>query len=144
MEIKLGIGLDKIIFGSTESEIKEFLGQPDRVRMDEEYEEFEPMFQYNSIKTRLTFYKNHGGKLGYIRSSNPDLSYKNKKIIGKSISEAFDIFDDIPKDSWQITEYDFWINYFNEDWWIILKCEYSDVTELEFGVPFKDEYNWPK
>lgn len=90
MDIKLGIGLDNIIFGSTESEIEEILGKPDRIRMDEEYEEFEPMLQFNSIKTRLTFYKNHGGKLGYMRSSNPDLSYKNKKIIGKSISEAFD------------------------------------------------------
>jgi len=146
MDIKLGIGLDNIIFGSTESEIEEILGKPDRIRMDEEYEEFEPMLQFNSIKTRLTFYKNHGGKLGYIRSSNPDLSYKNKKIIGKSISEAFDIFDNIPKDSWQITEYDFWIDYFNEDWWIILRCDYSEVTQLELGVPFRneDEYNWPR
>lgn len=79
MDIKLGIGLDNIIFGSTESEIEEILGKPDRIRMDEEYEEFEPMLQFNSIKTRLTFYKNHGGKLGYMRSSNPDLNYKNKK-----------------------------------------------------------------
>lgn len=59
MDIKLGIGLDNIIFGSTESEIEEILGKPDRIRMDEEYEEFEPMLQFNSIKTRLTFYKNH-------------------------------------------------------------------------------------
>jgi hypothetical protein len=146
MEIKLGIGLDKIVFGSTQSEIENILGKPDRIRMDEEYEEFEPMLQYNSIKTRLTFYKNHGGKLGYMRSSNPELHYKNKKIIGKSISEAFDIFDDISKDSWQINEYDFWIDYFNEDWWIILRFDYSEITQLELGVPFRneDEYNWPK
>ena len=146
MEIKLGIGLDNIIFGLTQGEIENILGKPDRVRMDEEYEEFEPMLQFNSIKTRLTFYKNHRDKLGYIRSSNPDLNYKNKKIIGKSISEAFDIFDEIPKDNWQITEYDFWIEYFNEDWWIILRCDYSEVTQIEIGVPFKDEdeYNWPK
>jgi hypothetical protein len=146
MEIKLGIGLDNIIFGASQNEIENNLGKPDRIRQDEEYEEFEPMLQYNSIKTRLTFYKNHGGKLGYLRSSNPDLSYKDKKIIGKSISEAFEIFDDIPEDSWQITEYDFWTDYFNEDWWIILRCEYSEITQLDLGVPFinEEEYSWPK
>lgn len=146
MEIKLGIGLDNIVFGSTESGVEDILGKPDKVILDNEYEENETIFQFNSIKSRLTFYNNHGGKLGYIRSSNPDLHYKNNKLIGIPISEAFEIFDEVPKESWQITEYDFWTEYFYEDCWIVLKCNYSEVSEIELGVPFKnkDEYSWPK
>ena len=145
MKLKLGIGIDNIIFGATQNEIESLLGKPDRIRVDEEYGEFEPMIQYNSKQIRLTFYKKHSGKLGYIRSSNPSIEFNNKKIIGKSISEIFKIFSTIPKDNWEIEEYDFWIQYFNEGWWINLRIEYDTVSEIEMGVPFIDEenYKWP-
>jgi hypothetical protein len=69
MQIKLGIGIDNIKFGSSPKEIENILGKPDSIRKDEEYGEFEPMYKYNSKKLRLTFYKNHDDRLGYIRCS---------------------------------------------------------------------------
>jgi hypothetical protein len=146
MEIILGIGIENIKFGASQNDIETILGKPDKISKDEEYGEFEPMLQYNSRHIRLTFYKNHEGRLGYIRSSNPDLAFNKKKIIGKTIPEAFKIFDIIPQEKWEVTEYDFWTEYFNEDWWIILRCDYDLISEIELGVPFKNdnEYNWPK
>ena len=145
MDIKLGLGIEDIHFGMTQDEIESLLGKPDRTCKDEEYGESEPMIQYNSIKTRLTFYKNNNGKLGYIRSSNPDLKYKNQRIIGKTILESLNVFNDIPKDKWELEQYDFWIQYFNEDWWITLRFDYDKLSEIEIGVPFKndEEYDWP-
>ncbi len=146
MNIKLGIGIDNFIFGMNQDEIEDFLGSPDRSRIDEEFGDLEPMIQYNSIKSRFTFYKNYAGKLGYIRSSNPELKYNDQKIIGKSFSEVIKIFDIIPKDSWELEEYDFWIEYLHGPYWFVLRFNYDTLSEIEMGVPVKNEedYNWPK
>jgi hypothetical protein len=146
MQINLGIGIENIKFGLNPTEIENLLGKPDSIRKDGEYGEFEPMYCYNGLQTRLTFYKNHEDRLGYIRSSNKKLIINNQKIIGRSISKVLAIFKELTNDDWELDEYDFWNEYFNEKYWIILRFNYDTLSEIEMGVPFKDEeqYNWPK
>ena len=146
MEIKLGIGISNIKFGSSITDIEMLLGKPDEIRKDEEYGEFEPMYIYYSEKIRLTFYKNENDRLGYMRCSNPELTINGKKIIGLKIREAKKAFKPIISSGWKLERYDFWHQYFLYKYWIILKCDYDEVTEIELGVPFNNEkeYDWPE
>ena len=145
MELKLKIGIGELKFGMSQSECIQILGQPNRTILDED-DENELILQFNLYKTRLTFYKNENGKLGYIRTANPDLRFKGKLIINESIS--------VLKNNVFLKEcYDFeredlesFYTHFNEENWLTLHEEYGEVTDIELGVPFKknnEDYNWP-
>jgi len=146
MEIKLGIGIENIKFGLKPKDIENLLGKPNSIRKDEEYGEFEPMYIYNALQLRLTFYKNHEDRLGYIRCSNKNLIINSQKVIGKPLKKVLGIFKKVTDDDWVLEEYDFWNQYFNEKFWLILSFNYDTLSEIEMGVPFKDDeqYNWPK
>jgi hypothetical protein len=143
MEIKPKFGIGEFTFGMKEAAVIAKLGKPDKTMKDEEDED-QLIYQYNKHKLRLTFYLEHEGRLGYIRSANPKLTYQGKPVINVPI-------DQIKKDvlgksitEWEIEDYDFFSTYFNEENWFILHVEYDEVTEIELGVTFKneDEYDW--
>lgn len=144
MKLTPKIGIDNLKFGMTRTECYEIMGNPDRVINDSDEDEI--ILEFNEPKLRLSFYLNENNRLGYIRTANPKLVFNNQKIINAKIDivkdEAFGI--QIPK--WEKEEYDFFTTYFNEENWITLNVEYGEVTEVEIGVPFKndEEYNWPK
>lgn len=52
---------------------------------------------------------------------------------------------DSNSESWEKEEYDSFNIYFLESDWLTLNVEYERVTDIELGVPFKneDEYDWP-
>lgn len=144
MELKLQIGVDSLKFGMTQKEVFEILGSPDRKKVDQEDDE-QLLLEFFRLKLRLTFYLNENGRLGYMRTSNPDLMFKRHKIIGSKIEFAKkEIFGEIIND-WEIDEYDFFITHSNDEFWLTLDEEFGTVTNVEVGVTFNDdgEYNWP-
>lgn len=145
MEIKPKIGIDNLKFGMSQKEIFEVLGSHDRKRVDQDDDE-QLLLEYFSLKLRLTVYLNEKFRLGYMRTSNPDLTFNGHKIIGSAIEFAKnEIFGKIIKD-WEIEEYDFFITHSNDEFWLTLDVEYGTVTNVELGVTFKneEEYNWPE
>ena len=144
MEIKPKSGVADFIFGMSAEEVVKKLGQPDKIYEDED-DENQLLYQYNKQKLRLTFYQEEDGKLGYIRCSNPALTFQGKPIINVSIEKVKEVFGNaIPE--WEMEDYDFFSTYVNDDNWIVLTVDYDEVTEIELGVPFNndDEYSWPK
>lgn len=145
MEIKPKIGIDNLKFGMSQKEMFEVLGSHDRKRVDQDDDE-QLLLEYFSLKLRLTVYLNEKFRLGYMRTSNPDLTFNGHKIIGSDIEFAKnEIFGEIIKD-WEIEEYDFFITHSNDEFWLTLDVEYGTVTNVELGVTFKneEEYNWPE
>ena len=53
-------------------------------------------------------------------------------------------FENVIKE-WEIEDYHSFTAHFNEKLWLTLHSEFEQVTQLELGVPFKNEneYNWP-
>ncbi len=144
MELKLGIGIDNVIFGLLESDITGMLGDPDKVTAEEESEE-EVIYQYFEQKLSLTFYSEEVGKLGYIRTANPDVTYNGRKLVGQPIMELLNtVF--APLGDWDLEDYGSLEVYNFEDYWLVLNVEYGCVTDIELGVLFNedDSYNWPK
>jgi hypothetical protein len=144
MDLKPKIGIGKLVFGMTQKDIFQILGSPDRNRIDEDDDEL-LLLEYNRIRLRLTIYKNEQNRLGYMRTSNPDLVFNGQKIIGSKIESAKkEIFGEIIS-HWEVEEYDFFITHSNEEVWVTLDEEFGTVTSVEIGVTFLDgeDYYWP-
>lgn len=144
MELFPGIGIGPVAFGLLPDEVIETLGQPDRVELDEDYED-SLSYQYNHLKLRLTFYERTDGRLGYIRCAHPNLNYRSSKVIGQPINKAQYILKKSRR-SWQLESYEFFDAYFNEQHWLTLNVEYGAVISLELGLPFDEvgNYIWPQ
>lgn len=145
MDLKPKTGIDRLKFGMTQKDIFAILGSPDRKRIDEDDDEL-LLLEYNRTRMRLTIYQNEQNRLGYIRTSNPDVTFEGKKIIGSKIEFAKkEIFGKIIK-TWEVEEYDFFITHSNDEVWLTLDEEFGTVTYLEIGVTFlsDEHYDWPK
>jgi hypothetical protein len=91
----------------------------------------------------LTFYKHENDRLGYIRSSNPDVTFGGELLLDQQVKKVLDG----PMKSikgWQKENYDFFDTYMNEKSWIVLNVEYERITDIEIGVPLDgdDVYVW--
>ena len=144
MNIHLKQGIDKLRFGMTRPEVERIFGKPRQELIDSD-DENELIWEYTDKKIRLTFYQNQAGRLGYIRSSNSSLTLNDLKIIDKKIEDVKGQIDSNPE-SWEKEDYESFCTYFHENNWLTLNVEYERVTDIELGVPFKneDEYDWPK
>jgi hypothetical protein len=141
MKINPKNGIDKLIFGMKQNDVIAIYGKPNRNYKDEDDN---VIFAYNSLKIRLTFYKEEELRLGYLVASSSDLELFGNKVINRKIT-------DVKKDLAQkgITkftqeEFDTFENYFNEENWIILQTEFEEVVKFEIGaiINDKDEFDW--
>ena len=141
MIIKLKEGIDKLLFGMQQNDVIALYGKPSRKYRDEDDN---LIFSYNSLKMRLTFYKEEGLKLGYIVASSPDLDLFGNKIIGKKINDAKNELANKGIVKFTQEDFDTFENYFNEDNWFILQAEFSEVVKFEIGaiINDKDEFDW--
>ena len=145
MEIKLEIGIDNIKFGMKKSEVEQILGQPDRVRIEED-DDNKMMLDYNALNLRLSFYPKEEDKLAYIECSNKNLTFKEKRIIDSNVDVVKKMMFGDEISDWEVSEYRSFTAHFNEKFWFTLQSDYEKVTEIELGVPFenKETYKWPK
>jgi hypothetical protein len=135
MKINLKHGIDQLVFGMKQNDVIAIYGKPNRNYKDEDDN---VIFSYNTLKMRLTFYKDEDFKLGYIVASSSEMelfenisevkSHLHTKGITKFTQEEFDTFE----------------NYFNEDHWIIFQTEFDEVVKFEIGaiINDKDEFDW--
>ena len=138
MIINLKNGIDKLLFGMKQKDVEQLYGQPSKKLEDEEGNQ---IFLYYDKKLRLTFYEDESFKLGYIISSNPDVTILNHKLIGRNIE---DVKSELPFKSWEIEDFDSAENHFNESNWLILQSEYNEIIHVEIGAIIKDndEFDW--
>lgn len=138
MIINLKNGIDKLLFGMKQKDVEQLYGQPSKKFEDEEGNQ---IFLYYDKKLRLTFYADEDFKLGYIISSNPDVTIFNHKLIGRNIE---DVKSELPFKSWEVEDFDSTENHFNESNWLILQSEYNEIIHVEIGAIIKDndEFDW--
>ncbi|MFD0992561.1 hypothetical protein [Tenacibaculum geojense] len=126
------------------TEVENILGKPDIERIDKDNENC-LILVFNNQKLRLTFYECENSRLGYIETSNPNLTFDGIKILNTNIDFAkTDIFGEM-MDEWELEEYHSFSTHFNDKYWLTLNSEFESVTNLELGVPFENEedYKWP-
>lgn len=140
MKINLKNGIDKLLFGMLQKDVIAIYGKPTKTYKDEEEN---VIFLYNEQKIRLTFYVEEDLKLGYIVSSNENLTVFDQKIIGKTIDTIKKELAPKGLKTWEEESFDTYENYFNEDFWIIVQTEFGFAVKVELGAIIKnDEFEW--
>ncbi|WP_298141730.1 hypothetical protein [Flavobacterium sp.] len=131
-------GIDQLLFGMKQKDVIALYGSPDKQFEDEDKN---IIFLYNQHKFRLTFYEDEDFKLGYIISSNPNLTLLEHSIIGKNIKEIKTI---LPFKSWEEESFDSTENHFNESNWLTLQSEFDEIIRVEIGaiINDNDEFEW--
>ncbi|PKH68753.1 hypothetical protein CXF59_00240 [Flavobacterium sp. ALD4] len=141
MKINLKNGIDKLIFGMKQKDVTAIYGKPDRNYKDEDDN---VIFAYNTLKIRLTFYKEEDFRLGYMVASNANLDLFGNKVVNRKISEVKKELATKGVAKFTQEEFDTFENYFNEDNWIIFQTEFDEVVKVEVGaiINQKDEFDW--
>lgn len=141
MQIKPKHGIDQLLFGMQQTDVKALYGNPDKQFKDEDQN---VIYVYNQYQWRLTFYDDEGVRLGYIIASHPKLTLYDKKVIGQNVAEIKSVLENHYFKSWEKEDFDLVENHFNEDHWLILQSEFNKVIKVEIGaiINTKDEFDW--
>ena len=138
MILKPKNGIDQLLFGMKQKDVVALNGVPDKQFEDEDSN---IIFLYNQAKLRLTFYEDEDFRLGYIITSNPEVTLLDKKVIGRDVTE---LKQELPFKTWEQEDFDSTENHFNESNWLILQSEFDDVIRVEIGaiINDNDEFDW--
>ena len=98
-EIKIGLGLGNIRFGSSKAAVKKILGEPNEidqvdVPIDEEEISIE-QWHYDNLELSLSFDDNEDELLDTFAVSSPEYTLNGIALIGKSIIEIDNILVDL-------------------------------------------------
>lgn len=141
MVINLKSGVDKLLFGMKEKDVKALYGEPGRQFKDEDEN---IIYVYNDKKLRLTFYQDEEFRLGYIIVAHPGAELFSSKIIGQKWDKVAALAKDKGLVSFEKESFDTIDNHFNEANWVIFQVEYEEVVKVELGATInnKDEFDW--
>ncbi len=141
MQVRLKFGIDQLLFGMKQNDVQERYGKPDKQFKDDDDN---VIFVYNTKQLRLTFYDDEDLRLGYIISSNSELTLFDKLVINSTVEEVKKQLELHQIKSWEIEEFDLTENHFNENNWLILQSEFGRITKVEIGAVIKneDDFDW--
>jgi hypothetical protein len=141
MEVKLKFGVDKLLFGMKQCDVKTLYGDPDKQFKDDDKN---IVLVYNQLQLRLTFYDDEDLRLGYIISSNPNLTINDKIVINQTAEEVKKQLAVNKINSWEKEDFDLTENHFNEENWLILQSEFDRIIKVELGAIIKneDDFDW--
>lgn len=138
LHIKKGIG--SLLFGMDRKAVEAELGKPDRKYKDDEANE---IYIYNALKLSLTFYDDESYKLGYIVSSNPELTLLDMQPIGKSAESVINVLPKKQFPDWESSWEENLQSHFDEENWLLFVEEFGQIIKVELGAPIvKDEFVW--
>jgi hypothetical protein len=138
MKVNPKNGIDKLLFGMKQKDVSALYGNPSKQFTDDDGN---VIVLYNLEQLRLTFYEDEAYRLGYIISSNPNLTLLDNKIIARNVNE---VKEELPFKTWEQEDFDSTENHFNESNWIILQSEFDVVIRVEVGaiINDKDEFDF--
>ncbi len=141
MQIKPKFGVDQLLFGMKQSDVKNLYGNPDKQFQDEDQN---IIYVYNLQRLRLTFYEDEDFRLGYMISSHPEQTLFNHKILGRKVRDVQKELESQGFKSWEKEDFDLTENHFNEDHWLILQSEFDQIVKVEIGAIIKneDQFDW--
>ncbi|CAM3664862.1 hypothetical protein FSS13T_12640 [Flavobacterium saliperosum S13] len=133
-------GIGELLFGMKQQHVITLIGKPNKQFTDEEKN---VVYLYNQHKLRLTFYEEEEFRLGYMVISHPETTLFDKEVIGRMPKEVQNEAPERIYKSWEIAEEDGIVSYFNEDNWLMLICEFDEITKVEVGAIIEnDEFDW--
>jgi len=144
IEIKIGIGLDNLIFGMSQEEVISTLGEPDKVNATEMDNVIVYYFNNELIKTK--FDEEEDLKLYSIEVHNPEVLLFNKKVINHTKGEIESLLVSNGYTKFIYEDYDTFDTIFCEEIWTTFAFGFNRLRNIEFSPLFKDAENilWPE
>ena len=143
MEILLGTGIGKLLFGFTEAEAVETLGVADKsFKTDLGCQRL----QFNQAMLDLSFEPENEGLLGWIEVHHQGATLFGHPLIGKSKETVLDLLIIQLGSPSEVEDYDSFETVFYEEQWLELQFRFGKLSNLNFGVLYNkdDEPIWPK
>ena len=142
MEIKIGIGLDDIVFGMSQEEVKTIMGKPDKIsELDERI-----VYYFNVPLIKTAFDMTDDYKMYSIEVFNPETILFNKKVINETKSDIFGLLNSNGYYEIEGEEYDTFETLFCKDIWSTFMFEFNRLKSVEFSPLYGDDDKliWPK
>lgn len=142
MDIKLGYGIDSILFGHTEQQVIASIGNPDKTFFTDEENK---RLQFNDLLLELSFEAENDHRLGWIEVHNKNVSILGRQLIGKSMPEVLSILRTELGTEPAIDDYGSFISVTFEKEWLELQFSFNKLTNINFGVLYgkNNEPEWP-
>jgi len=143
MEIKIGIGLDNLVFGMSQEEVKNTLGEPDKV--NEREMDNAIVYYFNNELIKAKFDEEEDLKLYSIEVHNPEVLMFNKKVMNLTKGEIESLLINNGYTKIKHQDYDTFDTIICEEIWTTFEFGFNRLRNIEFSPLFKDEENilWP-
>ena len=141
MKILPKFGIDQLLFGMKQTDVKNRYGEPDKQFEDEDKN---VIWTYDQHQIRLTFYEDESLRLGYIICSSPALHISEVSLIGRKVEDIKTELEKHQFKTWEREDFDITENHFNEENWLILASEFGRIVKIEMGaiINNNDEFDW--
>ena len=148
MEIKIGNGLDDVVFGISQNRLKEIVSDPDKINDVGKELDFAKIFYYNEEKIKYKFDKNEAFRLYAIEIFSEALLLYGKKVVGLDKQELLNLLkaNDIKEKDLEIDDYFSFETIHSEEMSATFELEFNKVRSVEICPFFSDneEILWPK
>lgn len=143
MEIKVGIGLDNIIFGIFQEDVINLLGKPDKILETEKEDGIVYYYNKQMIKTKFDLLEN--GRLYSFEVYNPRAIMFNQEIINKEKDEILDLLKLNGYCEIEQEDYEFFDTIFCKGIWSTFAFEFDKLVNVEFSPlsDTNDKIIWP-
>jgi hypothetical protein len=143
MKIKIGVGIDNIIFGMSQEEVKNLVGSPDKVSNTEWT--YGVVLTFNSIMTKFKFDQKEDLRLVSIETFYPDTTMFNQRIIGKEKQEIEALLHSLGYCNIEYEEFDFFETIHCDEVAMTFEFEFNRLRGIEFSPLFdsNEEIVWP-
>lgn len=143
MKIKFGIGVEDILFGMTQEEIKSIWGEPNRINTEEKEQGI--VYYFNSKMVKLKFDLDEDSKLSSIEVHNPKVKIFNRNVFLKTKEEIKSLLKSNGYINFEYEDYEIFDTFFCEDIWATFEFEFDRLISIEFSPLYKndDERIWP-
>ncbi len=142
MEIMIGAGIGKVLFGFTEATAREILGLEDKLY---ETDSGCRRLQFNEAMLELSFEPDNGGLLGWPEVHNPNAKLFGHLWVGQPRQAVLDLLEAYLGKPSEYEDYGSFDTVFYEDQWLELHFKFGRLTNLNLGVLYgeDDEPIWP-
>ncbi len=146
-EIKIGLGLGNITFGSNKNDVKTILGEPNEIEkldvpIDDEEISLE-QWHYDEIELSASFDDDQDGILDTLAVSSSDYTINGFSLIGKKMEEINDLLNQLQLGSFEkedlsddeITSHLYSFMDTNMNFWF----EDEELSEIQWGPLFTED-----
>jgi len=144
MEIKIGIGIDNLVFGMSMDDVKDILGEPDKISDTERTKGI--VYTYNDLLTKYKFDEEDAYVLSSIEVHNPKIFMLSQSVINCTKEELEELLERNGFNEFEYEEYDFFEILNCEQISCTFHIEFNRLKSIELTPKFNNDGSciWPK